>query len=163
MEFEEIYKIFFRDVYLYIRSLAGNEHLAEDITQESFMKALKSIDRFDGQKDIRAWLFTIAKNTYLSRCRKQKHLTGDEIPESFADPDASFETRLEDEETVLRIHRFLHSLKEPYKEVFNLRVFAELSYEKIGAIFGKSEGWARVTFYRTKKMILEHLEVSGDE
>lgn len=158
MEFEEIYRNYFKDVYLYIRSISGDEHLAEDIAQECFMKALSAIDRYDGQKDIRAWLFTIAKNAYLSRCRKQKHLTGSEIPESFPDNEACFETKLEDEETVIRIHRFLHEMPEPYKEVFNLRVFGELSFEMIGVILGRSAGWARVTFYRAKKMILNYLE-----
>lgn len=54
-------------------------------------------------------------------------------------------------------------MKDPYKEVFTLRVFGELPFEKIGEIFGKSAGWARVTFYRSKKMIREYLEVIYDE
>lgn len=68
------------------------------------------------------------------------------------------EERLADEETAFSIHKFLHQMEEPYKEVFNLRVFGELSFEKIGAIFGKSAGWARVAFYRGKKQIIAYME-----
>ncbi len=63
MYFEEIYYLYFREVFLYIRSLAGDENIAEEVAQQTFFKALKSINSFDGTKDIRAWLFTIAKKT----------------------------------------------------------------------------------------------------
>ena len=59
--------------------------------------------------------------------------------------------------------QFLHNMEEPYKEVFNLRVFGELSYEKIGTLFQKSSGWVRVTFYRAKKKIEEYMEEQGYE
>jgi len=61
------------------------------------------------------------------------------------------------EEDAFAVHQFLHSMKEPYKEVFSLRTFGELSFEKIGRLFGKSAGWARVTFYRARKQILEYM------
>lgn len=66
MDFDYIYQSYFKDVFLYLRGLSANEDIAEEITQETFVKALKSIDKFDGSKDIRAWLFTIARNTYYS-------------------------------------------------------------------------------------------------
>lgn len=65
MDFDLIYQTYFEDVFLYLRGLSNSETIAEEITQETFMKALKALDRFDGSKDIKAWLFTIAKNTYL--------------------------------------------------------------------------------------------------
>lgn len=74
-----------------------------------------------------------------------------------------FTEQFVDEESAFLIHRFLHSMEEPYKEVFNLRVFGELPFEKIGRIFGKSSGWARVTFYRAKKRILEYMEAMENE
>lgn len=70
MDFDYIYRAYFRDVFLYLRSLSANETIAEEITQETFVKALKSIDSFDYSKDIRAWLFTIARNTYYTYCKR---------------------------------------------------------------------------------------------
>ena len=65
-DFEKIYAEYFGEVYKFVLSLCQNVSLAEEITQETFFKALRSLDSFDGKKDIRAWLFTIAKNTYFS-------------------------------------------------------------------------------------------------
>lgn len=162
MTFDEVYREYFKDVLLYVRSLSAEEGLAEEVTQETFFKALKAIDRFDGKTDIRAWLFTIARNTYYSHLRRQKKLT-DAPPTEPENPQRDFTLQLVDEERALLIHHFLHEMKEPYKEVFNLRVFGELSFEKIGGIFGKSAGWARVTYYRAKEQIVRYLEVIDDE
>lgn len=158
MDFDQIYRMYFKDVYLYLRSISANEDVAEEITQETFVKALKGLNSFDGSKDIRAWLFTIARNTYYSHCRKQKHYAAEELEEDIADSAASFTQKIMEEESAFLIHRFLHKMEEPYKEVFTLRIFGELSYEKIGQLFGKSSGWARVTFYRAKKQIVEYME-----
>ncbi len=158
MDFEQIYQAYFRDVFLYLCSLSGNEDIAEEMTQETFTKALKSIHTFDGTKDIRAWLFTIARNTYYTFYKRQKIYADKEISENVADVQIDFAERLADEENALLIHQFLHDMSEPYKEVFSLRVFGELPFEKIGRLFGKSPGWARVTFYRAKKQILEYME-----
>ena len=73
-EFEAIYKEYFRDVYLYILGLSGNEHIAEEITEETFFKALKALDSFRGECDIRVWLCQIAKNEYYFFLRKNKRL-----------------------------------------------------------------------------------------
>ena len=158
MEFEEVYRLYFRDVYRYLLSVTGDESLAEELTQESFVRALRSLPRFDGQKDIRAWLFTIAKNAWLSRRRGDKHLTGEPPPESVPGSDPPLEDTLADRERAQRIHQYLHGMRQPYKEVFTLRVFGELPFEQIGALFGKSDGWARTVFYRAKVEILEYME-----
>lgn len=158
MDFDQIYRLYFKDVYLYLRSISANEDIAEEMTQEAFVKALKALKSFDGTRDIKAWLFTIARNTYYSHCRKQKFYTEEALEENIADTGVSFTQRMEDEESVFLIHRFLHQMEEPYKEVFTLRIFGELSFEKIGQLFGKSSGWARVTFYRGKKQIVEYME-----
>lgn len=158
MDFEYIYRSYFKDVFLYVRSLSANENIAEEITQETFVKALKAIDTFDGSKDIRAWLFTIARNTFYTYCKRQNIYVDDEPPENVVDLKSNIEEYIINEESAFLIHQYLHDMEEPYKEVFSLRIFGELSYEKIGAIFGKSSGWARVTFYRAKKQILEYME-----
>lgn len=161
-DFEEIYRLYFKDVLLYMRGLSSEESIAEEITQETFFKALKSIDKFDGKKDIRAWLFTIAKNTYFTYCKRQK-IYADNFTEESAVSDVILTDSLENEEKAMLIHKFLHKMDEPYKEVFNLRVFGELPFEKVGLIFGKSSSWARVTFYRAKKQILSYLEELENE
>ena len=163
MDFERIYRLYFKDVFLYLRAMSASTDTAEEITQETFVKALRSIDSFDGSKDIRAWLFTIARNTYYTYCRRQSRYADEELPENEPDIQPNLTERFADEESAFQIHRFLHGMDEPYKEVFSLRVFGELPFEKIGAIFGKSSGWARVTFYRAKKQIIEYMEVTEHE
>lgn len=163
MQFEEIYERYFRDVYRFVLSLTQDGPLAEELTQETFFKALKALNRFDGSKDIRAWLFTIARNAYYSHCRTLKRtISQEELAQDLPDT-VRIEERMMDEEHAFAIHQFLHAMPEPYKEVFSLRVFGELPYEKIGRLFGKSAGWARVTFYRAKTRIAEHVEGLDDE
>ena len=158
MDFEQIYRLYFKDVFLYLRSLSADEDTAEEITQETFVRALKALDSFDGRKDIRAWLFTIARNAYFTCRKRRKAVSSEEEPDRLPDGQPSFTERLFDEEDALCIHRFLHAMREPYKEVFTLRVFGELSFERIGVLFGKGAGWARVTFYRAKKQIMDYME-----
>ena len=160
MDFEETYKLYFQNVYLYVRSLTSDAALAEEVTQETFFKAMQSIGRYDGQKDILAWLFTIARNTYFSHCRKQRYAAPEPAPEVCED---TLVERLMDREQAYQIHAFLHSMREPYKEVFSLRVLGELPFATIGKLFGKSEGWARVTYHRARKQIMEYMEESDHE
>ncbi len=163
MEFEEVYQRYFRDVYRFTLGLTQDRALAEEIVQDTFFRALKSLDRFDGSKDIRAWLFTIARNAYYSYCRAHKRtLSQEDLPLDLPD-NIRIEERIEDEESAFAIHQFLHAMEEPYKEVFSLRVFGELPYEKIGRLFGRNANWARVTFYRAKVQIIEHMEAMGHE
>lgn len=163
MDFEFIYQAYFKDVFLYMRSLSADEHIAEEITQETFTKALTSLSSFDGKKDVRAWLFTIAKNTFYTYCKRQKIFSQHELHEEIFDLQPDFIEKFADDETAFRIHQYLHQMKDPYKEVFTLRVFGELSFEKIAVIFGKSSSWARVVFYRAKVQIKDYMEVSKDE
>ncbi|PPA69406.1 RNA polymerase sigma factor [Jeotgalibacillus proteolyticus] len=162
MDFEEIYRKYFKEVFLFIKSLSHDDHIAEEITQEAFFKAVKAIEKFDGSRDIRAWLFTIAKNTYYSHYKKSKRYIHRDAAEEPA-MDVKFVTHLMNEEDAFIVHQFLHSMKEPYKEVFSLRSFGELSFEKIGLLFGKSAGWARVTYYRARKQVLKHMEGMNNE
>ncbi|NBJ70384.1 MULTISPECIES: RNA polymerase sigma factor [Clostridia] len=162
MDFEEIYCEYFQEVYLFMKSLSHDEGVAEEMTQEAFFKALKAIETFDGSKDIRAWLFTIAKNTYFSHYKKMKR----QINSDFIDEPGTgvqIVQHLMNEEEAFTVHQFLHSMDEPYKEVFSLRTFGELPFEKIGRLFGKSAGWARVTFYRARKKILDYMEEINHE
>lgn len=158
-QIETLYKDYFHDVFLYILSLSKDEGLAEDITQETFFKAMKSVDSFRGDCDIRVWLCQIAKNLLNTHFRRQNRFTGEEIPETVSDSSVSLEDSLADTQQSMAVHRILHTMGEPHKEVFTLRVFGELSFRQIGDIFGKTESWARVTFHRARLRIIDELEV----
>lgn len=156
-EIDTIYKTYFNDVYLFVLSLCGDTHIAEDISSETFFKAIKSISRFNGNCELRVWLCQIAKNSYYSYLRKNRLIIQSDLPlELISDND--IEKSLLNSETSMQIHKTLHKLKEPYKEVFTLRVFGELSFKKIGKLFGKTENWACVTYHRAKNMIKERME-----
>lgn len=155
-DFENLYNQYFKDVYRYALSLSKNEALAEEITQETFFKALKSLDCFDGKCKVYVWLCQIAKNTYFTYIKKEKRYDYDA---DLADIqlDYCFEQSLFNKETSFEIHKRLHLLEEPYKEVFSLRLFGELSFLQIATLFGKTESWARVTYHRAKLKIKEEL------
>ncbi|MBR4201359.1 MAG: RNA polymerase sigma factor [Oscillospiraceae bacterium] len=158
MDVEALYNQYFHTVYLYLCSVTHDESLAEELTQDTFFKAMKSLGSFRGDCDIRVWLTQIAKNLYLTHCKKQNRMTGGEIPENEPDRSVSVEDHLADTEQAMAIHRILHDMKEPQKEVFSLRVFGELSFRQIGEIFGKTESWARVTYHRAKLTIIDTLQ-----
>lgn len=152
-DFQEIYNLYFMDVYKYVHSLCREPHLAEEITQETFFKAMKNLDSFRGQCRLFVWLCQIAKNTYFSHQGKNS-TSFDKEPET----SPSVEDALLQKETAFEIHQIVHHLPEPYKEVFSLRVFGELSFKQIGVLFGKTENWARVTYYRARVKIKEELQ-----
>lgn len=130
--FEEVYAVYFDDVYRYLLSLSGSESTAEELTSETFFRAMDALDRFRGECSVRVWLCRIAEESH--------------------------EEELEDHSEAARIQELLHALREPYKEVFMWRVYGEKSFRDIGALFGKTENWACVTYHRAKRMIREGLE-----
>ena len=156
-DFQEVYDLYFRDVYRYALSLCRNESVAEEITQETFYKALTKLDRFDGKCKVSVWLCQIAKNTYISMCRKNKRMDPD-TDTALLTVEGSIEDSFCDQETAFAIHRILHSLDEPYKEVFSLRTFGELSFKQIAELFSRTETWARVTYHRARLKIKEELK-----
>lgn len=157
MDIEEVYDRYFTAVYKYLFSVSRDKHMAEELTQETFFKALQKIDDFRGECDIKVWLCQIGKNAYYDHLRKNRRLTPIEEGMECTDT-GSVELDFENKETVYRLHRILHNLKEPYKEVFSLRIFSELSFREISSLFGKSESWAKMTYLRAKKKIQEAME-----
>lgn len=155
---EELYNTYFHDVYLYMMSLSKSEEISEEITQETFFRAMKSLDKFEGKSSIKTWLFRIARNLFINHIKKQKRFSDDELPADIPDVKSDFVEKISDNSEAVSIHKILHNLEEPYKEVFSLRVFSELSFKQIADIFGKTESWARVTFHRGKLKISEKLE-----
>ena len=156
-DFQEVYNLYFRDVYRYALSLCRNESVAEEITQETFFKALAKLDSFDGRCKVSVWLCQIAKNTYISMCRRNKHLENNSHVE-LTPSNGNIEEIIFDKETAFAIHKVLHTLEEPYKEVFSLRTFGELSFKQIAELFEKTETWARVTYHRARLKIKEELQ-----
>lgn len=155
----------FSYVYLYIRKLSHNEAIAEEITSETFFKALSAIDSFREDCDIRVWLCQIAKNCYFTHVKKLQREQPLESPD-VAVPDSLLNAPMEamlSKETVMEIQRSLHGLDEPYKEVFMWRTLGELSFKQIGALFGKTENWACVTYHRARKKIQEGMEGFNNE
>lgn len=164
MDIEQIYQDYFVVVYKYILSISGDPLTAEEITQETFFKALKSIDEFRGDSDIRTWLCRIARNLYHDHKKKQSRQV--ELPDNYEElaiessggQHKSIEDRYIEGVEVRKIHRILHTLREPYKEVFSLRALGELSFSDIGDLFGKTDSWARVTYHRARLMIMEEMK-----
>ena len=137
--FEQIYQQYFEPVYRYALSLTLDEHQAEEITQETFFKALKSIDSYRSESSIKTWLCTIAKNMFLSEQRKKKAESLDDLTERVDESAGPEEQAITHTESIY-LHRLLHAL----------RVFAQLSFRDIGSLFGKNENWACVVFHRAR-------------
>ena len=152
-EFEEIYRLYFKDVFRYLRGLTTDEYLAEELTSETFFKAMKGLKSFKGECDVRVWLCQIAKNSYYSYIRKEQKVVSDEDRIALQKSSENIEHMFVDKERAFQLYQKLHALNEPYKEVFSLRVFGELSFKEIGMLFEKSEHWACVTFHRAKEKI----------
>ncbi len=136
-DFGEIYREFFCSVFIYVLSVCRNEAIEEDVTQETFFKALRHIDQFNGSCKLYVWLCQIAKNTYFSLSKKRKRMALD-IDADFPDITSDLERDYLDKDAAKQLHILLHNLNEPYKEVFTLRVFGELPFSQIGELFGKT-------------------------
>jgi len=155
-EFEEVYRLYFRDVYLYALALTRDRNLAEDITSETFARALDKLHTFRGQCDLRVWLCQIAKYAWISHCRKHGRLVP--LPEEPLEAPERFEEQIEDRDLAKRIDGFVQTMPEPYREVFVLRTYYALPYARIAQSLGRTESWARVTYTRAKRIIQNWLK-----
>ena len=156
-EFDAVYRTCFEPVRRYALTLTGDEDAAEELTQETFFRALRAIDGFRGECSLQTWLCGIAKHAFLSDARRRRADPLDEVPEP-ADEAAEPERLAVLREDALAVHRALHGLEEPYKEVFSLRVFGQLSFREIAELFGRTENWACVVFHRAKAKLVRKLE-----
>ena len=155
---EEVYRQHAQTVFRYLLSLTGDEDLSEELTQETFYQAIRSSGRFDGSCKVTTWLCAIAKNVLLSH--RRKHPAAEDLETAdLTVPSAEQEASLS--LSRVELMKSLHGMPEPYREVLYLRLFGDLSFREIGDVFGNSENWARVTFYRGKEKIRK--EVTNDE
>lgn len=156
IKFEDLYQKFFKDVYLFTLTISKNPHIAEEITQETFFRALKEIHRFRGNCSVKSWLCQIAKNMYISQLRKQHSIScDDEILLFSITSNSNIEEEYIQKEGALEIYRLVQKIDEPYKEVFLLRTLSDLSFKEISDIFNKTESWVRVTYHRARIKIQE--------
>ena len=152
----KLYEAHYMRVFSYAMTLTGDRTSAEEITQETFFRAFTRAGEFRGNSDEVTWLCAIAKNLFYDERRRQNR-TGP-IPEEVPDTGKGIEQAAADRDSSFRIHVALHALEEPFREIFELRVFGELSFREIGTIFGKTENWARVTYHRARLKLQERME-----
>lgn len=153
---EKIYEENARTVYYFLLSLCHNAHTAQDLTQETFLRAYQSLDRFDGTCRLSVWLCQIAKHLWYQYLEKHKH----EAAKALEDIDAlsiDMETQLFAKYDLIQVLKELHKLPEQTREVFYIKMSSELTFREIGEILGKSENWARVTYFRGKEKIMKGL------
>ncbi|MCI8386909.1 MAG: RNA polymerase sigma factor [Clostridiales bacterium] len=157
---EAIYREHFRGVYMYLLSLTHDESLAEELAQEAMLRAILNIDSFRGDSAIFSWLCRIAKNLYIDWLRKNRRIVAeDDIAGLFNGSDIEIEYA--DKETAGRIFAEVDRLDEPYRQVFLMRALGDMQYDKISRLYGKSDSWARVVYYRAKARIIKALKAEG--
>lgn len=154
-DMESYYREYGKKVYLFLMSICREHDTAEELTQETFYQAIKSLGRYDGKCSVYTWLCGIAKNLWLKEVKRRKlhPLAEDDEnkPSNELLPDESYELK----ETKMSVMKQIHALPEQDKELILLRATGGLSFKEIGEIFGKTENWARVTYYRAKQKISE--------
>ncbi len=161
--FQDVYETYGKPVYRFLLSLTGDEQLAEELLQETFYQAFLHIDSFEGRSSLFTWLCQIGKNAWLKELRRERRFDRrtaeqQEIP----DGRLSVESEVIMRDECSRIRLAASRLKEPYRDVFIMHVFGERKLKEIAALHGKTESWAKVTYYRAKAKIVEELE-GGDK
>ena len=154
LDFESVFQENNSFIFRFLMKLCGDVSLAEELTQETFFRAYMNFSSLKNEEKVSVWLCQIAKNTYFAWFNEQKR-SRTALPMTDSTPDIA--ELFEEKELAGRAFSRLHALEEPYKEVFMLCTFCGLSLKDISAMFGKSESWARVTYYRAKQKIMEGL------
>lgn len=157
MDMDAVYREHAQMVYLYLMSLCNDTHLAQDLTEDTFLKAMRTIDTWRGDCALASWLCAIARNEYLSDRRRHKRRAAQtgELPDHAQDAP---ETLLLREERYLTLMRRVHALGEDAREVFYLRAMGDMTFAQIGSVMGRTENWARVTYYRAKERIRREMD-----
>ena len=153
---ERLYEACYMRVFSYVMTLTRDRHQVEEITQATFFRAFSKLNSFRGESDEVTWLCAIAKNLFNDEKRRQGRAGA--MPEDAVSREKGVEQAAVERDASFRVHMALHALEEPFREVFELRVFGELSFQQIGRIFGKTENWARVTFHRARAKLKERME-----
>lgn len=155
MDIEQFYKGNYRVVYCYLFSLCRDQYTAEDLTSETFLRAIKKIDTYDDRMKPSTWLCTIGRNLYLNQIKRESR-RADLEKVILTDPDSPEDVLLRKENIQLLV-QLVEELEEPKRQLFLLRRQG-LGYREIADIMGKTETWARVTYYRVKESVLQKME-----
>lgn len=155
---EEIYQEHAQTVFKYLMTLTHDMQLSEELTQETFYQAIRCIGRFNHNCKITTWLCAIAKNQFLAYQRKHPVTEELDMLERIEAASPSAEQDAIAYEDRMNIMKKLHTCPEPYREILYLRLFGDLSFREIADVMGKTENWARVSFYRGKVHLRKEME-----
>lgn len=151
---EDIYSRYAQTVYRFLFSLSGNADTAEELTQETFYQALKSMDTYRGASSLQVWLCAIAKRLYYKELqRRRRHVQIDDAAMQQLSAPVDLEQDYARQESRLALYRAMQQLDADTREVIHLRLAGTFSFREIGEILGRSEAWARVRFYRGKESL----------
>ena len=154
MKGEDIYREYADIVFRYLVCLCRDTDLAEELTQETFCRAIQSSYKVREDCKVSTWLCQIAKHVWYQELEKRKKHTHHLLDENFADEGESPEEIVIRAEEKMELFQKVHALKETEKEIVLLRITGAFAFREIGELFGKSENWARVTFYRAKQKLI---------
>lgn len=159
---EEVYREYADTVYRFLLAQTRDSALAQELTQETFCRAVSSIQRYDGSCKLSVWLCQIAKHLWYQELRRRRHAPQTLQLGPDGDTEAAIPSVEEDviaREGHLDLLRQVHALPDPQREVVYLRAFGSLSFRQIGEVMGRTETWARVTFYRGKEKLRRALDI----
>ena len=157
-DFQKIYEKYAQPLYRFLLSLAGSEDLAEELLQETFYQAFQHIDKFEGRCNLYTWLCQIGKNAWIKECRRNQRYSDirwDDLTIPCNGP--SLEELMIAKDEYCRVHKAIQKLEEPYRDVFILHAIGGVKLKEVANIYGKSESWARVTYYRAKQRIAQEV------
>ena len=156
---DDVYREYSNMIFRYLLTLCGDEHLAEELTQETFYQAVRSADRYDGTCKVTTWLCAIAKNKWKEHLRR--HPSTVPLEESLLETGpgvAGAEDTFLSRTGEIEVHKAIHRLADPVREVIQLRLLGGLSFREIAEVMDRTEEWARVTYYRGKLSLRKELE-----
>ena len=157
--YDEIYDLYADRLYYYCFMLTKDSYMAEDLTQTTFLKAIEKLHTFKNQSSVFTWLCTIAKNEFINELNKNKRLSYEKILYIYHEDDV---TNVEDivlsRHTIRKLARIIKNLDEPFRDIFILRVYNEMSFKEIGSLFNKSDIWARVNYHRAREKIINKIQ-----
>ncbi len=153
------YDEYAKSVYRFLLSLTGSEDFAEDLLQETFYQALQHIDKFEGKCSLYTWLCQIGKNAWYKECRRKRRFCDENIDELvLASKEPSVESQIIEKLEYAKMRKAILKLEEPYRDVLILHIYGDIKLSEIAEIYGKSESWAKVTFFRAKQKIVQEVQ-----
>ena len=157
--YDELYDLYAERLYYYCFKLTKDSYMAEDLTQTTFLKAIEKLHTFKNQSSVFTWLCTIAKNEFINELNKNKRLSYEKILDIYHEDDvANVEDIVISKHIIRKLARIIKNLDEPFRDIFILRVYNEMSFKEIGSLFNKSDIWARVNYHRAREKIINKIQ-----